>query len=73
MQQVKRPSESDTQNFAEVTVSVESCKPESDAIDFADILLDYDQGTGNYDCLAKYSGTKIQTPGSYQVATHSNF
>ena len=68
MQQVKRQSESDTKNFAEVTVSVESCnQPESDAIVFADVLLDYDQGTGNYDHSARYSGTKTQTPGTYQV------
>ena len=67
-QQIKHQSNGDSQNFANVAATVESCgQPESDAIVFADILLDYDQDTENYDRSARYSGTRTQTPGTYQV------
>ena len=67
-QRVKYQSTSDPQNFANVAVLVESCgQPESDAIVFADVLLDYDQDTGIYDRSVRYSGTKTQTLGTYQV------
>lgn len=67
-QRIKHQAESDPQNYANVAVSVESCgRPESDAIVFAEVLLDYDPDTGNYDRSARYPGTRTQTPGTYQV------
>ena len=63
---VKRNTQ--TTAHASVFVSVESCdRPESDARVFADVLLDYDQGSGTYEGKAKYWGTKSSNAGEYEV------
>ena len=57
-----------TSAYASVFVSVESCnEPESNARVFADVLLDYDQGSGTYKQKAKYWGAKSSNPGEYEV------
>ena len=65
---VKRQSNTQTTAHASVFVSVESCSTlESDARVFADVLLDYDQGSGTYEGKAKYWGTKSSNAGEYEV------
>ena len=65
---VKRQSDTQTSSHASVFVSVESCNgPESYARVFADVLLDYDRNSGNYERKAKYWGTKSLNPGEYEV------
>ena len=57
-----------TSAYASVFVSVESCsEPESNARVFADVLLDYDQGSGTYKQKAKYWGARSSNPGEYEV------
>ena len=65
---VKRQGIAQTTAHASVFVSVESCSiPESDARVFADVLLDYDQGSGTYEGKARYWGTKSSNAGEYEV------
>ena len=65
---VKRQSNTQTTAHASVFISVESCsRPESDARVYADVLLDYDQGSGTYEGKAKYWGTKSSNAGEYEV------
>ena len=68
IQRIKRQSDGVSQNFANIAVSVESCsQPESDAIVYADVLLDYDQDTGSHGGSVRYSGIKTQLPGTYHI------
>lgn len=64
----KRQSDTQESAHASVFVSVESCNgPESNARVFADVLLDYEQDSGNYESKAKYWGARSSIPGEYEV------
>ena len=66
---VKRQSNSNGESsHASVFVGVQSCNgPESNARVFADVLLGYDQDSGNYEHKAKYWGAKSLNPGEYEI------
>jgi hypothetical protein len=60
--------QSENQNFVRVAISVESCEmPEPNARVFADVLLDYDEGTGRSSSSTRYTGVKTRVPGQYLV------
>lgn len=60
--------QSENRDFASVAVSVVSCdSPQRGARVFANVLLDYDAATGNYDGSLRYTGTETKIPGQYQV------
>ena len=65
---VKRQTGTQTSNYAKVFVNVEACNtPEPDARVFADILVDYDRYSGNFDRKVKYWGKKSSIPGEYTI------
>ena len=64
----KRQSDSQTSSHADVFVTVQTCnEPETNARVFADVLLDYDEGTRAYEREVRYWGTKSGNPGEYTV------
>ena len=71
MQQTKSSRmerQSESQNFANIAVLVESCSmPENNARVFADVLLDYDEDTGSFVDSTRYTAIKTQVPGEYNV------
>ena len=65
---IKRQSGTQESPHASVFVDVESCDgPESNARVFADVLLDYEQASGNYEQKAKYWGSRSSNRGEYEV------
>ena len=64
----KRQSGTQESPHASVFVAVESCNgSESNARVFADVLLDYEQASGNYESKAKFWGARSSNPGEYEV------